>query len=243
MGVIQGRVEQAVDLHRDRCQRGLGGIRRLALGRAQRQADAGRHRRYGIVDAAQDEVAGGQRLGVVEEDDLRPPGGLHVPFQIARDHQQPVDGAGQDQPAPFGKIGDAPRHRDIGRGVDGADDGARQVGPVEVEHGDRQAGGEAGAENRRQQPHQAKRQKGHQHQQTGTAPAQPDQFTLEDQEEAGTQPGAGPHLNAPAGPRWRSFPAAVLPPARPGRPGPRRSADRNRRWRGSPAMSRIVPGR
>ena len=110
---------------------------RLACGGPQRQADRAGHARNGGVHAAQDEVADRHGLRVVEVDDLRPAAGEHVALEVARQHQQPMDLPRQDELPAFRQFGNMHRDSGIRRGIDDANDRAREIGAVEIEHADR----------------------------------------------------------------------------------------------------------
>jgi hypothetical protein len=130
-------------------------------------------------------------LVVIEEHDLGPAAGIGVALQIERQHQEAIDLAGKDQVAAFRQIVDLLDDRDLGGRIDHADNGARQVRAVAIEHGDRQVGRQAGIEDHHQQRHQKQWQDGREEQQD-RPPPQPAQLAATDQREAGPERAPAP---------------------------------------------------
>ena len=184
-------MKSVVELDRDGRDRRLRELDRLALGAAQGHLHAG----AGFADRgggpAREDAADGHVLVVVEEHDLGPATGKGVALQIERQHQEAVDPAGEDQVPALRQIVDLLDDRDLRGRIDRPDHGARQVGAVAVEHGDRQLGRQAGAEDHGQQRHQEQRQGGREEQQDRPAP-QPAQLASEHQREAGPERAPAP---------------------------------------------------
>jgi hypothetical protein len=216
MGVVEGRVEQGVLMDRDGHDRRLRQLDRLALRVAQGHLHAG----AGFADCgggpAREDAADGHVLVVVKEHDLGPTTGKGVTLQVERQHQDAVHPAGEDQVATLRQVVDLLDDLDLRGRIDRPDHGARQVGAVAIEHGDRQLSRQASTEDHGQQRHQEERQGGREEQEERPAP-QPAQLAPEHEREAGPEraPAAlsGSRRHDGSRQRCRSCPDAGRPAA------------------------------
>ena len=136
-------------------------------------------------------------MRIVEEHHLRAAAGEHVALEVKRQHQKPVDLAGQDHAAPLREIADAHGHgRKSGVGIDHADDAARQIRTVEIENADRQPRRQSGTEDGGEEGHLGKRHDRRQAEQE-RAPPQPADFSPEHQPEARPDIDCGPSYQRP----------------------------------------------